>query len=141
MAAIPFGVIGAILGHFVLGYDLTFISLFGIVALMGVVVNDSVVMLDYMNACHARGASTLDGAIAAIQRRFRPILLTTLSTCLGLLPMLLETSVQARFLIPMVVSLATGIIFATPIILILVPSLVLVLEDIKALGRRFVGRT
>ena len=140
MAAIPFGVIGAILGHFVLGYDLTFISLFGIVALMGVVVNDSVVMLDYMNACHARGASTLDGAIAAIQRRFRPILLTTLSTCLGLLPMLLETSVQARFLIPMVVSLATGIIFATPIILILVPSLVLVLEDIKALARRLVGR-
>ena len=140
MAAIPFGVIGAILGHFVLGYDLTFISLFGIVALMGVVVNDSVVLLDYMNACHARGASTIDGAIAGIQRRFRPILLTTLSTCLGLLPMLLETSVQARFLIPMVVSLATGIIFATPIILILVPSLVLVLEDIKALGRRMVGR-
>ncbi len=136
MSAIPFGVIGAILGHFLLGYDLTFISLFGIVALTGVVVNDSVVLLDYMNVCRARGQSPTEAALAGISRRFRPILLTSLSTCLGLLPMMLETSVQARFLIPMVVSLATGIIFATPIILILVPSLIMVLEDVKALGRK-----
>ena len=136
MSAIPFGVIGAILGHFVLGYDLTFISFFGIVALMGVVVNDSVVLLDFMNVRRSQGDNALTSALAAIKRRFRPILLTTLSTCLGLLPMMLETSVQARFLIPMVVSLATGIVFATPIILILVPSLIMVLEDLKNLFRR-----
>ena len=123
MTAIPFGVIGAILGHFLLGYDLTFISLFGVVALTGVVVNDSVVLMDYFNNQFAE-TNDFDASIrAAVARRFRPILLTTLSTCLGLLPMLLETSVQAQFLIPMVVSLATGIVFATPVILILVPCL------------------
>ncbi len=136
MSAIPFGVIGAILGHLLLGYDLTFISLFGIVALTGVVVNDSVVLIDFLNQRVKEGTHMLEAALAAIQRRFRPILLTTLSTCLGLLPMMLETSLQARFLIPMVVSLATGIVFATPIILILIPSLIMVVEDVKALGRR-----
>jgi len=141
MSAIPFGVVGAVLGHFVLGYDLTFISMFGVVALMGVVVNDSVVLLDYLNQQRLEGKTVLDSALLAITRRFRPILLTTLSTCLGLLPMLLETSVQARFLIPMVVSLATGILFATPIILVLVPSLVMMLEDIKSLGRRLTGQS
>ncbi len=139
MSAIPFGVIGAILGHLLLGYDLTFISLFGIVALTGVVVNDSVVLIDYLNKRRREGLSLMDSALAAVQRRFRPILLTTLSTCLGLLPMMLETSLQARFLIPMVVSLATGIVFATPIILILIPSLILVVEDVKSLGRRLFG--
>ena len=140
MSAIPFGVIGAILGHLLLGYDLTFISLFGIVALAGVVVNDSVVLMDYFNQRVREGTSLMESALAAIQRRFRPILLTTLSTCFGLLPMLLETSLQARFLIPMVVSLATGIVFATPIILILVPSLILVIDDVKKLARRVVVR-
>ncbi len=136
MSAIPFGVIGAVLGHLLLGYDLTFISLFGIVALTGVVVNDSVVLIDFMNQRHREGSSLVESALAAVQRRFRPILLTTLSTCFGLLPMMLETSLQARFLIPMVVSLATGIVFATPIILILIPSLIMVVEDVKAWGRR-----
>jgi multidrug efflux pump subunit AcrB len=92
-----------------------------------------------MNQRRIEGAGVLESSIGAIRRRFRPILLTTLSTCLGLLPMLLETSVQARFLIPMVVSLATGIVFATPVILILVPSLVMILEDVKNLGGRLVG--
>ncbi|GAB5561765.1 MAG: efflux RND transporter permease subunit [Synoicihabitans sp.] len=136
MSAIPFGVIGAILGHLLLGYDLTFISLFGIVALTGVVVNDSVVLIDFLNQRVKEGTQVFEAALAAIQRRFRPILLTTLSTCLGLLPMMLETSLQARFLIPMVVSLATGIVFATPIILILIPSLIMVVEDVKSLTRR-----
>ncbi|BET69456.1 efflux RND transporter permease subunit [Opitutales bacterium ASA1] len=140
MSAIPFGVIGAILGHFLLGYDLTFVSFFGIVALMGVVVNDSVVMLDYMNECRAGGMDMMDSAMAAIRRRFRPIILTTLTTCLGLLPMLLETSAQARFLLPMVVSLATGIVFATTITLVLVPALLLMFEDVKRGGRRLAGR-
>lgn len=135
MLSIPFGVVGAILGHLLLGYDLTFISMFGIVALTGVVINDSVVLMDYLNKQYLLGLSKYDSAIAAVQRRFRPILLTTLSTSLGLLPILLETSLQARFLIPMVISLATGIIFATLIILLLVPCLVIVVEDLKNLFR------
>ena len=135
MLSIPFGVVGAILGHLLLGYDLTFISMFGIVALNGVVINDSVVLMDYLNKQYLLGLSKYDSAIAAVQRRFRPILLTTLSTSLGLLPILLETSLQARFLIPMVISLATGIIFATLIILLLVPCLVIVVEDLKNLFR------
>ncbi len=135
MLSIPFGVVGAILGHLLLGYDLTFISMFGIVALTGVVINDSVVLIDYLNKQHLLGLSMYDSAIAAVQRRFRPILLTTLSTSLGLLPILLETSLQAKFLIPMVISLATGIIFATLIILLLVPCLVIVVEDLKNLFR------
>ncbi len=131
MAAIPFGFSGAVLGHFLLGYDLTFISLFGAVALTGVVVNDSVVMLDFLNRQLREGKSPFDSAKLAIARRFRPILLTTLSTCLGLLPILTETSIQAKFLVPMVVSLSMGILFATPIILLLVPCLTLIVEDIK----------
>lgn len=133
MSAIPFGVVGATLGHWILGYDLTFISMFGIVALMGVVINDSVVLVDYFNRQRKEGHPPVQSALRAVQRRFRPILLTTCSTCLGLLPMLLETSIQARFLIPMVVSLSMGILFGTLIILILVPCLVLVSEDLKAL--------
>lgn len=139
MAAIPFGVVGAIAGHFVLGYDLTFISFFGMVALMGVVVNDSVVLLDYYNLERLRGLDSLEASISAIRRRFRPILLTTLSTSLGLLPMLLERSLQARFLIPMVISLALGLLFATFVVLLLVPALLLIVEDVKALAKRLVG--
>ena len=135
MSAIPFGVVGAIWGHFLLGHDLSFISMFGIVALTGVVINDSVVLMDYYNNHKQEyGKSTYDALTAAIARRFRPILLTTLTTSLGLLPMLLETSLQAQFLIPMAVSLATGILFATLIILILIPCLVLILEDIHNLN-------
>lgn len=136
MAAIPFGVVGAILGHFFLGYDLTFISLFGVVALTGVVVNDSVVLIDYLNSHLRDGKALAQSAVIAVKRRFRPILLTTLSTCLGLLPMLLETSMQARFLIPMVVSLSMGILFATPVILILVPVLILVIDDVRKFSKR-----
>ena len=136
MSAIPFGVIGATWGHFLLGHDLTFISMFGIVALTGVVVNDSVVLMDYYNLQRAAGHSTLDSAQAAIKRRFRPILLTTLTTSLGLLPMLLETSLQAQFLIPMVISLSTGILFGSVVILILVPILLMIMEDSQKLPGR-----
>lgn len=141
MSAIPFGVFGAIWGHFLLGHDLSFISMFGIVALAGVVVNDSVVMVDYFNIQRANGQNIFDSCILAIERRFRPILLTTLTTCLGLLPMLLETSIQARFLIPMVISLATGLLFATCVILIMVPCLLLILDDIKSLPHKIKNMT
>ena len=132
MSAIPFGMVGAVFGHLVLGYDLTFISLFGMVALMGVIVNDSVVLLDYLNRHKTAETSYTDSALAAVRRRFRPILLTTLSTFLGLLPMLLETSLQAQFLIPMVVSLTTGLLFGIPVILLLVPCLIVIIEDTKS---------
>lgn len=133
MSAIPFGFVGAVWGHYLLGYDLTFISMFGVVALSGVVVNDSVVLVDYFNKKVSEGNNVYDSSIIAISRRFRPILLTSLTTSLGLFPMLLETSVQARFLIPMVISLATGIIFATFVILLLVPSVLMISLDVKHL--------
>lgn len=121
--AVPFGAVGAVWGHILLGYDLSFLSLFGIVALSGVVVNDSVVLIDYfnqLNAAEAGGAR--EKIVAAVQRRFRPVLLTTLTTFLGLAPMISETSIQAQFLIPMAVSVGFGILFATFVILLLVPA-------------------
>ena len=133
MIAIPFGVVGAAWGHYLLGHDLSFISMFGIVALTGVVVNDSVVLMDYLNQQRYEGHNMYDSTIAAIKRRFRPILLTTMTTSLGLLPMLLETSMQAKFLIPMVISLATGIIFATFVILLLIPCILMIKVDVLKL--------
>lgn len=119
---IPFGLVGAILGHLLLGYDLTFLSLFGVVALSGVIINDSIVLIDYFNLKQAEGGDPLTNIIEAVQRRFRPILLTTLTTFIGLLPMIAETSLQAQFLIPMALSLAFGILLASLLILLLVPA-------------------
>ncbi len=133
MVAIPFGIVGAILGHFFMGYDLSILSMFGIVALTGVVVNDSLLLIDYINRGVRQGKSLADSVAEAGQRRFRPILLTSLTTFFGLMPMILETSVQAQFLVPMAISLAFGILFATSITLLLIPSLYLVLEDVRLL--------
>ena len=133
MAAIPFGFIGAVGGHLLMGLNLTILSMFGVVALTGVVVNDSLVMVDFINRNHLGGA-TLDKAIhAAGVRRFRPIVLTSLTTFMGLLPLLLERSMQAQFLIPMATSLAFGVLFATAITLFLVPIMYVILEDIRLL--------
>lgn len=127
--AIPFGAVGAVLGHWLLGYDLTFLSLFGMVALAGVVVNDSVVLIDYYNSRMRPDESLpLEHIIASVERRFRPIVLTTLTTFLGLLPMVSETSIQAKFLIPMALSVAFGILFATILILFLVPACLAILS-------------
>ena len=129
MSAIPFGLIGAVLGHLLMGMDLTILSMFGIVALTGVVVNDSLVMVDFINR-DFRGGTPLRKAIRESgAARFRPILLTSLTTFAGLAPLLFERSLQAKFLIPMAVSLAFGVLFATAITLILVPTLYFVLED------------
>ena len=137
MSAIPFGLIGAVVGHVVMGYGLSVISIFGIVALSGVVVNDSLVLIDAVNRKRRGGLSARDAVIWAGQRRFRPILLTSLTTFFGLAPMIFETSVQARFLIPMAISLGFGILFATFVVLLIVPSLYLSLEDARAwFGRR-----
>ena len=132
MSVIPFGVIGAILGHWLFQEPLSQLSVFGIVALTGVVVNDSLVMVDYINRCRKEGGSMFDIIRHAGGARFRPILLTTLTTFVGLTPVLLEKSLQAQFLIPMAISLSFGVLFATFITLLLIPCLYLVLEDIKA---------
>ena len=136
LAGVPFGAAGAVIGHFLLGYNISFISIFGMVALSGVVVNDSLVLMDQYNRNRAAGMAIQASIIEASQRRFRAIFLTTATTALGLTPMLFETSTQAQFLIPMAVSLATGIVFASVIILFLIPALVVILEDVKRLGRR-----
>ena len=135
MVAIPFGIVGAILGHLLMGYSLSMLSFFGVVALSGVVVNDSLILIDKINSNRREGMGRIKAIIQGSTRRFRPIILTSLTTFFGLFPMITETSVQAKFLIPMAISLGFGILFATGITLILIPSLYLVLEDFIARKR------
>ncbi len=139
MSAIPFGMVGAVIGHVIMGFDLSIMSMCGIVALAGVVVNDSLVLVDYVNRHRGESGSIVDAAWEAGARRFRPIILTSLTTFAGLTPMLLETDIQAKFLIPMAVSLSFGILFATAITLILVPSIYLMLDDALRLLKRIFG--
>ncbi|MFC2164683.1 efflux RND transporter permease subunit [Acidobacteriota bacterium] len=131
MGVIPFGIVGAIWGHIIMGYNLSLLSFFGIVALTGVVVNDSLVMVDFINRYRAEGEPIEKSIREAGSVRFRPIILTSITTFAGLTPLLLEKSLQARFLIPMAISLAFGVVFATFITLVLVPISYLVLDDIK----------
>jgi len=133
MVAIPFGIVGAVVGHMIMGFDLSILSMFGLVALSGVVVNDSLLLIDKINDNRRNGLGLREAIIAAGTRRFRPILLTSLTTFFGLTPMILETSVQAQFLVPMAISLGFGILFATGITLLLIPTFYLVLEDIRRL--------
>jgi len=136
MCCIPFGIVGAVIGHVIMGYNLSLMSLFGVVALSGVVVNDSLVLIDFANRRQRDAGAT--PAVAVQQAgiaRFRAILLTTLTTFGGLAPMILETSRQARFMIPMAISLGFGILFATIIVLVLVPCFYLILEDLVAVFR------
>ncbi|WP_321527552.1 efflux RND transporter permease subunit [Sedimenticola selenatireducens] len=135
MVAIPFGAVGALLGHLLMGFSLSVVSLMGIIALSGVVVNDSLVLIDYANRQRRTGFDSLNAIIAAGTRRFRPILLTTLTTFGGLAPMIFETSVQAKIMIPMAISLGYGILFATVISLLLVPSLYMILDDLTVRWR------
>jgi multidrug efflux pump subunit AcrB len=137
MTSIPFGIIGAVFGHLIMGYSMSLVSLFGIVALSGVVVNGALVLIDCANGKRRLGQAALCSIHEAAVQRFRPIMLTTVTTFGGLAPMILETSRQARFLIPMALSLGFGIVFATFITLGIVPSLYMVLEDIKRFLRRF----
>jgi multidrug efflux pump subunit AcrB len=139
MGVIPFGIVGAIWGHVIMGLNLTILSFFGIVALTGVVVNDSLVLVDFVNRLRASGLSVQEAIREAGMVRFRPIILTTVTTFAGLTPLLLERSLQARFLIPMAVSLAFGVVFATFITLILVPVSYQILEDIKGFFSRSLG--
>jgi len=133
MAVIPFGVIGSVLGHMIMGIDLSALSLFGIIAAAGVVVNDSLVMVDYINKSRESGIAMKKAVLEAGCRRFRAIMLTSLTTFIGLMPIMTETSMQAKMVIPMATSLAFGVLFATVVTLMLIPCLYLAIEDIKKL--------
>jgi multidrug efflux pump subunit AcrB len=130
MAAIPFGLIGAIVGHFIMGLDITMISIFGIVALSGVVVNDSLILIDFINVEVAKGTAVFEAVIKSGETRFRPVILTSFTTVAGLAPLLTETSFQAKFLIPMAVSISFGLVAATVLTLIFVPALYVVLREL-----------
>lgn len=123
MSVIPFGLIGALWGHAAMGLPLTMFSLMGLVALTGVVVNDSIVLVDFINARVGEGVPLKQAILESGQRRFRPVILTSLTTVAGLLPILTETSLQAQILIPMANSLCFGLMVATVLVLLLVPTL------------------
>jgi len=139
MSVIPFGVIGSVLGHMIFGLDLSTMSMFGIIAAAGVVVNDSLVMVDFVNKAREQGMALKDAVIESGGRRFRAITLTSLTTFIGLLPIMFEPSMQAKIVIPMAISLAFGVGFATVITLILIPCLYVLLEDVKALPKKVIG--
>ncbi|MFT5519754.1 MAG: multidrug efflux pump subunit AcrB [Enterobacterales bacterium] len=132
MSVIFFGLVGAGIGHLVMGYSVSMFSIFGCIALSGVVVNDSLIMVDFINKAREEGLGKIDAVIQSGTQRFRAILLTSLTTAFGLMPIMLETSLQAQFVIPMAISMSFGIIFATVITLFLIPCLYLILEDFKA---------
>jgi len=131
MAAIPFGLVGAVAGHLLMGYNISFLSLFGMVGLAGVVVNDSLVLIYTANRMREQGNSAYEAVTKAGRLRFRAILLTSLTTFAGLTPMLLERSLQAQFLIPMAISLGFGVLFGTLITLLLVPCGYMLLDDFR----------
>ena len=133
MSAIPFGIVGAIMGHIIMGHNLSLLSMFGVVGLAGVVVNDSLVLVHATNRFREKGMNAHDAISSAGALRFRAIILTSLTTFAGLTPMILERSLQAQFLIPMAISLGFGVLFATVITLLLVPCGYLILEDLKNL--------
>jgi multidrug efflux pump subunit AcrB len=133
MSVIPFGVIGAMFGHMLLGMTMSSLSMFGIIAVAGVVVNDSLVMVDFVNKARSEGTAIKQAVMQAGARRFRAILLTSVTTFIGVMPIIMETSLQAKIVIPMAVSLAFGVLFATVITLLLIPCLYVALEDIKRL--------
>ena len=141
MSVIPFSAIGAILGHTILGVGWTMFSYFGLLALVGVVINDSLVLVDWINRRVAEGLEIKDLALAAGRARFRAVLLTSLTTFFGLLPILFQTSIGSAFLKPMAISLAFGILFATFLTLVLVPCNYMILEDVRGLKRRLMGQT
>ena len=135
MSVIPFGTIGALVGHLILGIEVSMMSFFGIIALAGVVVNDSLILVDFVNKERAMGIPLQKAVTDAATKRFRAILLTSLTTFFGLIPIVLETSLQAQIVIPMAASLAFGILFATVITLFLIPSLYMILNDFTSWWR------
>ena len=136
---IPFGIVGAVIGHWIMGMDLTLLSLMGVLALSGVVVNDSLVLVDFVNRKRGQGIALFDAVYMAGGRRFRPVLLTSLTTCVGLLPILINQSATAKYFHTTAATIIFGIAFASFWILIVIPVAVSLLEDMKnGLGRFFI---
>lgn len=133
MLVIPFAIIGVVWGHLFLGYDITFLSLIGFVALSGIVVNDSLILVQFYNIRRAAGDDVFDALVAAGQARLRAIFLTTVTTVFGLLPLMLEQSFQAKFLVPMAIAIAMGLISATVMILVVLPCFMMIFDDVKRL--------
>ena len=131
MSVIPFSAVGAILGHIITGYSLSILSTIGMLALLGVVVNDSLVLVHYINQQRARGVAVFEAVLNSGSRRFRPVILTSITTFAGLTPLLLDQSTQSKFLVPMAISLGFGILFATCLTLIMVPVNYLVAYNLK----------
>jgi multidrug efflux pump subunit AcrB len=140
MSIIPFGFIGAVIGHWIMGYPLSFLSILGLLALSGVVINDSLVLVDFINQKHRAGMSLWKSVTEAGVVRFRPVILTSLTTFFGLLPLLSEKASAAQILIPMAISLGFGILFATAVTLVLVPANVLIVDDIKRFLKKLTGQ-
>ena len=140
MSAIPFGLVGAVWGHIAMGLDVTMMSMFGLVALSGVVVNDSLIMVDFINRRRTQIDNLAEAVREAGMSRFRPILLTSLTTFFGLAPLMFNKSFDAAFMVPMAVSLGWGVVFATFITLVLVPTIYLILEDIRRMFAIIFGR-
>jgi multidrug efflux pump subunit AcrB len=140
MAIIPFGLTGALFGHWVMGIDLTILSLFGLFGLSGIVVNDSIILVSFYKHLRAQGMAVTDALVDASCLRLRAVLLTSLTTIAGLMPLLFETSFQAQFLIPMATSIAFGLAFSTVLVLLVIPSLLSVHESVHAQARRWLGR-
>jgi multidrug efflux pump subunit AcrB len=136
MSVIPFGAVGAVMGHLLMGWDVVFFSVLGIVALSGVVVNASLVLVHYVNSRRAEGTPYVEAVSRAGVARFRPIVLTSATTFAGLVPLMFVQSLQTRMLVPMAISLAFGVLFAAIVTLLLVPCLYVVLEDLKHLRHR-----
>ena len=133
LAAVPFGITGAVVGHWLMGYSLTILSTIGLVALTGIVVNDALILVDFIKKERAAGRPLVEAVTMAGRRRLRPIILTSLTTILGLAPLMTEQSFQARFLIPMAISISFGLVFATVLTLVVVPALYLIVEDCRQL--------
>lgn len=137
MFTVPFGIIGAVFGHLLFGFDLSIMSIFGMVALTGVVVNDAIVLIERVNENIAEGMPFFEAILSGGARRFRAIILTSLSTVGGLAPLIMETDLQAKFLIPMALSIAAGVVFATVLTLVLIPSLLVIVSDFRLIIHRF----
>ena len=140
MLTIPFGYVGAVWGHFFTGFEMSFLSWTGVMAVAGVVVNDSLVLVTFMNRLREAGEDTRNAAVLSGIRRFRPIMLTSATTFVGLVPVMLETSTQAQFVIPMAISLAFGVLVATFFTLLMIPAAMLIVEDVKSAGLRLLRR-
>ena len=131
LTAVPFGIMGAIFGHTITNWEISMFSLLGVIAAAGVVVNDNLVLIDRINNLRKAGHTVMESLLQGAEDRFRPIILTTLTTFIGLLPIMFETSIQAQFMIPTVISLAFGVLFATGVTLLLVPCLYLAGDQVS----------